>query len=254
MKTTDRVTTLGICVGLGLAVLAFDARASTVMVTNNADAGPGTLRQAIADAQTNDMITFATALTGSVITLTSGEIVPTKPLTIAGPGAGLLAINGGGGVYALTSAGLSLFNCTVVGNGATKRGGGIRNNGSTNLYLHSTLVAGNTDTAGFPDVCGPGTFFGLTNCLVQITNGVALPGANNIFGQDPLVSPLAGNGGFTRTHALKKNSPAIDKGANPANLVFDQRGAGFPRQMGLAVDIGAYELWPPPRGTLVSVR
>ena len=103
-------------------------------------------------------------------------------------------------------------------------------------------------------MCGPGAFFGLTNCLIQVTNNVALPGANNIFGQDPLVAPLADNGGFTLTHALKRNSPAIDKGSNPTNLVCDQRGAGFPRQMGAAVDIGAYESKPTLRGSVFSMK
>ena len=58
---------------------------------------------------------------------------------------------------------------------------------------------------------------------------------------DPLLGPLANNGGPTQTHALLAGSPAINNGTNPATLKFDQRGTPFKRQLGLAVDIGAFE-------------
>ena len=69
-----------------------------------------------------------------------------------------------------------------------------------------------------------------------------------------LDTTLANNGGPTRTHRLKPNSPAIDAGSNAlaldaANqpLTTDQRGAGFPRTLDgngdstAVVDIGAFE-------------
>jgi hypothetical protein len=37
-------------------------------------------------------------------------------------------------------------------------------------------------------------------------------------------------------------SAAIDAGNNDANVSFDQRGTGYPRVIGDAPDIGAYEL------------
>ena len=58
---------------------------------------------------------------------------------------------------------------------------------------------------------------------------------------------------MTQTHALLSNSPAINAGDNcvvnsgcaasnpPQNLTTDQRGAGFSRQIGAAVDSGAFE-------------
>ena len=60
-------------------------------------------------------------------------------------------------------------------------------------------------------------------------------------GPDPLLGPLAYNGGTTRTHALLAGSPAINAGSNPLALTTDQRGAGFPRVVGGATDMGAYE-------------
>jgi len=57
---------------------------------------------------------------------------------------------------------------------------------------------------------------------------------------DPLLAPLADNGGPTRTHALLPGSPAINAGNNVANLATDQRGRA--RVSGAAADIGAYEV------------
>ena len=60
---------------------------------------------------------------------------------------------------------------------------------------------------------------------------------------DPMLGPLADNGGPTETHALLLGSPAIDAG-DPAPVGptdFDQRGAPFTRVVGAAIDMGAYE-------------
>ncbi|HEY6985839.1 MAG TPA: choice-of-anchor Q domain-containing protein, partial [Rhodanobacteraceae bacterium] len=62
---------------------------------------------------------------------------------------------------------------------------------------------------------------------------------------DPLLLPLADNGGPTLTHALDPASIAIDTGSNPDNLDNDQRGPGYPRMTGAAPDIGAYEMPAP---------
>ncbi|MDB5295685.1 MAG: type secretion C-terminal target protein, partial [Phycisphaerales bacterium] len=66
--------------------------------------------------------------------------------------------------------------------------------------------------------------------------------------------PLADNGGPTRTLALLAGSPAIDAGNNllvPAGTTTDQRGPGFARVVNGTVDIGAFEVQPPP-GVTVS--
>src|SRR5262245_34162841 len=70
---------------------------STLTVTNFLDDGSaGTLRAAIAGAQSGNTIVFDSALSGQTITLTSGKLVLNKNLTIQGPGADQLTISGGG--------------------------------------------------------------------------------------------------------------------------------------------------------------
>jgi hypothetical protein len=63
---------------------------------------------------------------------------------------------------------------------------------------------------------------------------------------DPLLLPLADNGGPTRTHALSSASPAIDAGNNSAGFATDQRGKAFVRVAGARADIGAFELQAQP--------
>ena len=69
-------------------------QAATLTVTSTADSGAGSLRQAIADAVSGDTIDFALDGCPCTITLTSGELVIDKSLTIQGPGANLLAVSG----------------------------------------------------------------------------------------------------------------------------------------------------------------
>jgi CSLREA domain-containing protein len=156
------------------------------------------------------------------------------------------ASNRGGGIY-LYGQTLTINNSTLTGNTASSSGGGVYLYGST-LNLFSTIIANNIN-GGAPDigVGETGTVNG-TNSLVRGTSGFSFStNVANITGQDPLLGPLANNGGPTLTHALLAGSPAINTGINPLALAFDQRGTPFARSSG-ATDIGAFEVQgaPPP--------
>jgi hypothetical protein len=75
-------------------------------------------------------------------------------------------------------------------------------------------------------------------------------GGNKVGVADPMLGPLADNGGPTMTHALLAGSPAIDAGPNPVPTFvgneFDQRGAGFARIVFGVADAGAFEFQEPP--------
>ena len=80
------------------SVLALEERAllSTVTVTNTNDSGPGSLRDAINNAVSGEVINFAPSAYGT-IHLTSGPLaINFINLTIQGPGADKLTISGGG--------------------------------------------------------------------------------------------------------------------------------------------------------------
>lgn len=111
--------------------------------------------------------------------------------------------------------------------------------------LIGTILAGNTGI----DLHADGT-----EGEVQSTNsllGTVDPGTTvhdlggTITGANPMLGPLADNGGPTMTHALLAGSPAIDAGPVPTPTFpdneFDQRFTGFPRVINGRVDIGAFE-------------
>ena len=114
---------------------------------------------------------------------------------------------------------------------------------STTFTLQSTIIAGNTADAGATlpaDLASVGTLTvtGADN-LIRAAGTLFLPA--DTLASEPELLPLADNGGPTRTHALGLASPARDAGNNAATLAFDQRGAGHPRVVGSAADIGAFE-------------
>src|SRR5262245_53223774 len=112
---------------------------TTFSVSKLADSGPGSLRQAIVDAnkQTGaDVINFAPGLHGT-ITLTSSELDITDDLTINGPGANVLTVSGDNNyrIFVLAShetasiSGLTIAN----GNAGTGDGGGLENFGTVTV-------------------------------------------------------------------------------------------------------------------------
>ena len=117
------------------------------------------------------------------------------------------------------------------------------------MSSQSSIVAKNTASGGvasdISDQPSTLTVSGSNNLIGVAGTDVVLPGGT-LHG-DPLLLALADNGGPTMTHALGATSPAIDHGNNIAGLNFDQRGVGFPRVAGAAVDIGAVELQPADR-------
>jgi CSLREA domain-containing protein len=147
--------------------------------------------------------------------------------TAAGEG-GAIEMEGGTGTF---------VNVTITNNSAPSAGGIVMTDDDGSVNLKGTILAGNTATTA-PD-CTTATASPVTSQghnLIGTTSGCAFAAqGTDVIGQDPLVGPLADNGGPTLTHALLAGSPAIDAGP-PDAPPTDQRGA--PRNP----DIGAYEL------------
>jgi hypothetical protein len=117
---------------------------STLTVLNASDHGPGSLRAVIAGAAGGDRVVFAPALAGQTITLTSGELLLNKNLTITGPGAGLLTVSGNHASRVFEVAGGvtdSVSGLTVANGRAPGQGGGVANFGT--LTLANVTVSGN---------------------------------------------------------------------------------------------------------------
>jgi hypothetical protein len=105
------------------------------------------------------------------------------------------------------------------------------------LLLRNSILA---DSIGGRDAANSnGTVSGDHN-LVEASGG--LPGGVVTLTNDPALGPLTNNGGFTLTHALLPDSPAIDTGSSAGAPATDQRGRQ--RVVGGGLDLGAYEVQP----------
>jgi hypothetical protein len=181
MRITPRSKSITVAILFFATVMTL--RAGTITVTNTNDSGPGSLRQALADANYGDTIDFA--VTGT-IGLTSGELLVDKSVTISGPGADNLAVNGnaksrvfyigpgvtvsisdltitngnasgggfpdfdGGGIYN-DHAILTLTSCAISSNFAQDGGGGIFSDGikgSATLLISNTVISNNSTSYG----------------------------------------------------------------------------------------------------------
>jgi len=78
--------------------------------------------------------------------------------------------------------------------------------------------------------------------LYEGTGDVLAGGTLTVNESTPQLGPPQSNGGPTQTMALHAGSPAIDAGDNTGALAYDQRAPGFPRIVGGAIDIGAFEV------------
>jgi CSLREA domain-containing protein len=153
----------------------------------------------------------------------------------------------GGGVFAVTA---TILNCTVVENLAHTGGGLFDFPDATLFIVKNTIVALNlTDSTGTsPDVAGAFASQG-HNLIGDGTGSTGFVGSDlvgtSLDAIDPLLGPLANNGGRTKTHKLLAGSPCIDAGDNSLLPPTDQR--GFPRKKdgngdgSAVVDIGAFE-------------
>jgi hypothetical protein len=173
-------------------------RADIITVTNTDDSGPGSLRQALADANDGDTIEFA--VTGA-ISLTTGELLVNRNIAITAPGPdtltveraqnaalfrifhvtpgltvtirGLTITNGfnhfgfvsGGGIYN-DHSNVTVSNCVLTRNSATGQGGfsggAIGNDagfsGSATLTIDQCTIDDNNVTDGITFNVGGGIF------------------------------------------------------------------------------------------------
>jgi hypothetical protein len=141
-------------VAAAATVAVSPAQGATFTVTTPDDSGPGSLRQAILDANGSpgaDTIDFGVS---GIVTLTSGELLVADTLIIAGPGAASLTISGSNASRVLKVAsgaslnldGVTIADGTAPGEWPANFGGGIRSDGT--LVVTNSAFTGNSAPAG----------------------------------------------------------------------------------------------------------
>lgn len=175
---------------------------------------------------------------------------------VNGTFSGNAARNGNGGAIASSSGTVNIVGSTFSGNSAQNgNGGAIANSSGNMLSLTLSAVAGNTGVTG-PDILGAVTTDGGSNVVGDAAGSTGLTAPSDKLNTDPLLGPLASNGGTVQTFALLSGSPAIDIAACPTNpftgapLATDARGVSRPQ--GARCDAGSYELLPGAQTFLVT--
>jgi CSLREA domain-containing protein len=235
----------------------------------------------------NETIGLSRHLGGGILNTSHGT-ADLRRVTLSGNGA-----YRGGGIY-LDSGSMTLINSTISGNIADREGGAIYASSdfrivNSTITLNTSGGAGGgactppcpsiymlSGTARFrstiidQDALGCGQQFpsntnfisegfnidGGTSCglAMQVTLCPPALAGGDRQTVDPMLGPLADNGGFTWTHALPPSSPAVDGVPAYYAPVADQRGKPRPQfpactrppcfyaPCGPWADVGAYEL------------
>lgn len=138
-----------------------------------------------------------------------------------------------GDISVNVSSSLSLTNVTLAGSSAPS----LQRDAQSLVKVTNTIFAGTGERCAMSGQPGPFAAGSTNNLSTDAT--CLLTAASDKQGVDPLLSPLANNGGLTMTHMLLAGSPAINAGASTGVAATDQR--GFPRIAGVSVDLGAVE-------------
>jgi uncharacterized repeat protein (TIGR02543 family) len=182
-----------------LFIFNLPTQAATFTVANLNDSGPGSLRQAVLDANANltstHTIEFQPGLTGTII-LTSGEIEIKGRITINGPGQNVLVISGNktSRVFNVSSLGATIRRLTIKEGNASDVGAGINNTGY--LTLSNLTLSNNVNDSG----SGGGIFnFGylILSDVTLSDNKAALGGG------------IWNNGSLTVTHSTFSGNDAF---------------------------------------------
>jgi hypothetical protein len=147
----------------------------------------------------------------------------------------------GGGAHASVNGVVNVTSVTVARNTTAGNGGGISiASGGGGFFVRNTILALNSALAGGNDchAGAPAVFSGsATNLVGDLSGACASLAPSSIPTTSPRIKGLSNNGGLTKTIALRKSSPAVDKASKNKAVKVDQRG----ETRGKKPDIGAYE-------------
>lgn len=216
--------------------------AATITVTNCDDAGPGSLRQALLDAVSGDVIDMTT-LGCSTITLSSGQLVSAGDVELRGPGHDQLTIDGNSQDRVLrhVDGTVSIAGVTIA-NGRTDSGyGGGCISVHGNISLTDSIVTGcvagsesiNYTFGGGLDVYGPDDLGNVQLINSTVSGNSAVSNAYGSHGG------TRGGGIYASGYVVAKyGSKIISNTATGHNGAF-ARGGGVSAQEGVVIAVGS---------------
>jgi hypothetical protein len=212
-----------------VCALTIPAHATTIIVTNTNDNGPGSLRQALVDANDGDTID-ATGVSGT-ITLTSGQLLVDKSVTINGAGADLLALDGNATsrvFQTVTGAKTVSISGLTIRNGQGGEGGGIENAATLTLtIINSTLSANAAGLGGGVFNSGTLTIINsnFSSNMASEGGGIYNPGSGTLTISNSTFSgnaaPVAGGASFNLGTMQIANTTLSDNSSPLGGGVFN---------------------------------
>src|SRR5262245_36018605 len=227
-NATRRTTSVAVL--LFASTMMMSSHAATITVTNTNDSGPGSLRQALANANNGDRINFS--VTG-VITLSSDGLGITKNVTISGPGANQLAINGNQALFAfgvfprrtVSISGLrirnaqvgvynnqgtvSVSNCALSGNSSA----GLYNHVGASMTVANSNISNNSGTGAYNN---QGTL-AVTSCVLSDNSDAGIFNSGTVTVSN---CALSGNSGGMSNYGTLTVSNCFVSG-NPGDGIFN---------------------------------
>ena len=178
----------GVLIAVALTASVGAAHAATFTVSNTNDSGPGSLRQAVTDANAapgRDDIVF-TIVPPATISLLSELPAISGPLTVTGIGAENLTIRrdpGAAGdfrifdISAAAAPAVTLTGVTLAGGNPAGDGGAIRAQGSATVTIADSVISGNTATTVNGSGGGIAVAFGSLTVQRTVIDGNVAGGA-----------------------------------------------------------------------------
>ncbi len=229
---------------------------STISNLTLADSGTATALSVITSNVTVDSVNFINNGTGIFFGNAAGFELLNSTFSGTGTETGLANMEGNATITNSTFSGLAtaisienadftLNNNTIVNNGI-----GINAMGAGSGSISNSIVANN---ATADCIGGAGNQLQSQGFNISSDPGNPcsfVPANNDLINTDPMLDPLANNGGPTDTHLPQPGSPAIDNGDNASCAPNDQRGVARPQDgdgdLNSDCDIGSVEALPPP--------
>jgi hypothetical protein len=223
---------------------------ATITVNSTADSGPGTLRQALLDAQTGDTILFDTSVfpPGSPATITLGSTLPalsTGNISVDGSAAGVI-VDGGSMAFAcldITShsnviKGLEIYNCcndiyihsgaqnSTIGGTTSAERNVISGNNDAGVLIEGSDSSGNTIQGNFigTDASGSVAIPNLINNIRVHADGNSIGGegeGNLVSGAIAWGIEIRGSGNVLRANLIGTDAGGTQPLSNGGGIDVD---------------------------------
>ena len=204
---------------------------NVITVTNTNDSGPGSLRQALADANDGDTINFDPSV--NIVTLTTAELAITKSITISASPQ-MVTVQRSSQTefrifHVMPGHSVEINGLTIQGGHITgDNGGGILNDNSTLTIAQCTVFGNTIVSASSANNSGGGIY----NSGTMTLNQVIVNNNNAVFGGNPSAVPFGG--GISNTGTM-----IIIAGTVQSNMGFYSAGGIYNSNTGMMTITGS---------------